>query len=448
MLDRHVFRSNDQANVWGVVRERDGTVPDRVQVRLETADSWLPNGNVPVAVVTATPASTGMFVATLAVKDLPVGDYSFVLRADGVDLASAYARVGPIVKPAYRLELSARDRAVLSGSKIRADVAAEFFDGTPVAGVDLKVSTEYDDGEEETPGVTVRTALDGTATARVTVALGEEQNEYADYDEQWSWQYVGVHPTLPEEAAIDAATRRGLPLERSARHRRGDQGRQADHDRRRARRRLRPDGRGRSVRLGRRPAGRSTGRRQGPPADHGADPGPDQGGDVIRLHHEDDAARLRVHERTVDLGTRTVTTGANGAFRTTLAVTGGDRGYQVSARYVDEAGRTIRTGPTGTRPIANPMIDRSPASSRPSAPRTACTRPAIRSSSRWSVATRTPASTATSSRWPAGACGRFASVRPQVLDRVPFRLDPECVRPGRPVQRTAMTPPGIRTSSD
>ena len=49
-------------------------------------------------------------------------------------------------------------------------------------------------------------------------------------------------------------------------------------------------------------------------------------------------------ERTVDLGTRTVTTGANGAFRTTLAVTGGDRGYQVSARYVDEAGRTIRTG--------------------------------------------------------------------------------------------------------
>ena len=148
MLDRHVFRSNDQANVWGVVRERDGTVPDRVQVRLETADSWLPNGNVPVAVVTATPASTGMFIATLAVKDLPVGDYSFVLRADGVDLASAYARVGPIVKPAYRLELSARDRAVLSGSKIRADVAAEFFDGTPVAGVDLKVSTEYDDGRK------------------------------------------------------------------------------------------------------------------------------------------------------------------------------------------------------------------------------------------------------------------------------------------------------------
>ena len=37
-----------------------------------------------------------------------------------------------------------------------------------------------------------------------------------------------------------------------------------------------------------------------------------------------------------------------------------------------------------------------------------------------------------------GAAAGSPPVRPQVLDRVPFRLDPECVRPGRPVQRTRL----------
>jgi hypothetical protein len=49
----------------------------------------------------------------------------------------------------------------------------------------------------------------------------------------------------------------------------------------------------------------------------------------------------RVTERHRPLGTRTVTTRADGTFRVRMAVAGGDRSYEVRATYADEAGRTI-----------------------------------------------------------------------------------------------------------
>ena len=46
-------------------------------------------------------------------------------------------------------------------------------------------------------------------------------------------------------------------------------------------------------------------------------------------------------ERHVSLGTRTITTVADGTFRVPMSVHGGDRTYEVTATYADEAGRVI-----------------------------------------------------------------------------------------------------------
>jgi hypothetical protein len=48
--------------------------------------------------------------------------------------------------------------------------------------------------------------------------------------------------------------------------------------------------------------------------------------------------------RTVNLGTKSVTTGADGTFRLTMSVKGGDHSYEVDAAYADEGGRRITEG--------------------------------------------------------------------------------------------------------
>ena len=190
--DRNVYRTTDRVDAWGIVRSRDdGTLPKRIDVSLAPRGD---EGRGP-AVVTAraTTTASGMFHVSLPFTDLPTGDYTVALTADGVELGETWAQVGSIVKPAYQVEMTTDKHAVLSGTTVNATVAAKFFEGTPVAGVEFALGAQED---EEGTSTTARTSADGLATGRIALGSGDYEGD------QWGWQTLYANPTLPEEAQI------------------------------------------------------------------------------------------------------------------------------------------------------------------------------------------------------------------------------------------------------
>jgi len=344
--DRSQLRATDSINAWGVVRDRDtGRLPERVELRLLASGAPDDTG---IASVPVPLAPSGAFTATLAYRDVPFGDYTVALVADGAIVSSTWVTVSAILKPAYALQLAVDRRATLAGDVVTATTSARFFDGTPVAGAELAL------GIDERRTVTARTDAGGTTAARVTMPSPDQ------LDWQWSEMWLQVNPTLPEEGQISG----GVPLMvfRSTAV-------------------LEAQGslEGRTLRVSGRLADVAFER-------YGTD-----GGDADRPLWEIDpfgrpragaAVRVEVTElvttrrqvgtdydfitkrtvpryqysyRPVPLGTRTVRTAGDGTFRLTRMVTGGDdRAYEIRARYVDAQGTRIDALVSAGRPPADP----------------------------------------------------------------------------------------------
>lgn len=338
--DRNSLRPTDHANVWGVVRGRaDGSVPKRVEIRLVSYDDWTAS-DIAIAKVQATPNSTGMFTADLRFSDVPPGSYRIALVVGGDEITSTWAEIGPIVKPAWRIHLTADERAILSGDTVNVTATATFFEGTAVAGADLRLGTgDPEDGAGAI--VTKRTGEDGIATAPLRLTLSEDDDTESS---QWGWTGISANPTLPEEAAVTAETwvavfRSTALIEADARVESGA---------------LTLTGNVHDVDFASM-ADAAMDRWDVDPA--GA---PRAGATVSLQIKESIPTRKQIgtaydwitkttspvyeyDQREVDLGTRTATTAADGTFRLTMPVGGGDHSYWVVARYRDEAGRQVST---------------------------------------------------------------------------------------------------------
>ncbi len=337
--DRQLLRATDKANVWGVLRARDGVAPKRVELRLQHVEMDSPAG-VPILVQQVTPRSTGMFSTQMAFSDLPTGTYNVVLVADGVEVTTTWFEVGTVVKPAYTLEMSTDQRAVLVGTAVTAAVKANFFEGTPVGGVDLQVAASGDGEGQTIDSKPARTGADGTAAATIQTSLPA-----VEYDaSEWIWQDITASPTLPEEASIMGHT--SVAVFRST----ALVGASAGLDGRS----LTVTGTVNDVDFARM-ATADVG-------DWGVDPaGAPRAGarvtltitEVIPTRHKIGttydfvtkraAPVYEYGERDVKLGDRTVTTDAAGTYRLVMQVTGGQRSYRILARYTDEAGRQVET---------------------------------------------------------------------------------------------------------
>ena len=192
--DRTRYRQTDTVNAWGVLRDRDtGKVPGSVTIRLVLAnvDS---ESNPPIAQVEAKPRSTGAFVGSLALQDMPEGGYQVQALAGGQVVSSTYVEVGRILKPAYRLDVVTGRRVYIAGDRIRVTATARFYEGTPVPGVPLRVSGLGDR--------TASTDATGTAIVRTTAVLSPDY-EFEDSE----MQTVSVVPARAEEGEIAGASR-------------------------------------------------------------------------------------------------------------------------------------------------------------------------------------------------------------------------------------------------
>ena len=338
-LDRGLFHPTDHANLWGIVRARDGgALPDTLDVRLVSTDETGRAG-APLVVEHPKPTVAGAFIADIAFRDLPPGQYIIQVRADGTLLDEAFFVVGPIVKPGYTLEVDPDKRAVVAGQSVTATVHATFFEGTPVAGVGLGIGFPNVESDGKVPPpAQARTGLDGIASAKVTAALEEPAN-----DQQWMWRDLTATPQLPEEAGIVGST--PVAVFRSTALL-GASATLSGH-------RLSMTGTVNDVAFGRFDIARGS-------AGGEVDPvGPPRPGVPVALHvveiiqtrtqvatdYDFIAKRtVPVYEyggRRVDVADRTVTTAKDGRFQVALTVAGGTRSYEIGASYRDEGGRTI-----------------------------------------------------------------------------------------------------------
>ena len=193
--DRTRYRPTDTINVWGVLRDRDsGVVPATVRAELHTPSS---DGRrrPPVAVLELEPGATGVFTGSIAVRDLPPGAYTLELRLADELVRSTWLEVGPILKPAYRLEVETGRRVYVRGDRIRVTARATFYDGTPVPGVPLRLDGQVEDE--------LTTDATGTVTRRSTIVIEE------DFESPESW-VVNASPARAEEGAISGASREYL----------------------------------------------------------------------------------------------------------------------------------------------------------------------------------------------------------------------------------------------
>ena len=202
-LDRGQYRTTDTINVWGVVRDRQsGAVPKAVSVTLTATPKARFATQAAIARRTLDPNPAGAYLANLSFTDLPPGEYQVTTRVGNAEVASRTLLVGPIAKPAWKLTLDVPKRAVLTGSSVTVNAEAAFFEGTPVAGSDLRFSADNEDDSEGTAGTPIRSTTDagGRATASVPVRLGGDDSD----ESQWSVQSVHVRPNDPEEGDIYA----------------------------------------------------------------------------------------------------------------------------------------------------------------------------------------------------------------------------------------------------
>jgi uncharacterized protein YfaS (alpha-2-macroglobulin family) len=198
--DRTLYRTDDELNAWGLVRERDtDRVPAGAELRLRSAAGWGSEAP-PVVSQALQPGQDGSFAATLALRDLPLGSYYLQLWAGGRQLASTWIQVGVIRKPTYQLDVTTDRRACIAGDAIRVEVEATFYDGTQVPDADVRVS-----------GIGSRqVTTDGSGRAAFTARMpAPEMSVDWPVDVQWDhWSdtWITARAAGAEEGDISAAT--------------------------------------------------------------------------------------------------------------------------------------------------------------------------------------------------------------------------------------------------
>lgn len=194
--DRELYRRSDRIEAWGYLRGRDdGATPSAVDLELHSLDGGA-FGGPGLAGARATPTATGAYIATVAFDRLPYGWYVLQALVDGRVVSQTYVQVGAIRKPAYQLTITSDRRAIIVGQSVHLNVAAAFFDGSPVPDLGLHLipssSGELPLGKTG-PGGTVDTTVKPPASDVGGTGTGS----------QW---FVDVAPDGPEEGEISAST--------------------------------------------------------------------------------------------------------------------------------------------------------------------------------------------------------------------------------------------------
>lgn len=197
--DRPIYQPTDKINVFGVLRAREGEVKRDFTLEVILNSGEGRRVGTPIKVSTD---DYGAFQATVPLDGVGSGYYSVAVKdSAGQQVDSVYLQVSQYIKPAYRLEVRTSKLAVLAGDEFDLEIDAKFFDGTPVAGAQLKYQVENQGGGPGTPGASLTTGTDGIARTKIKSTFPQGAAGSVPYQ----GMTINVTPERSEEGEISAS---------------------------------------------------------------------------------------------------------------------------------------------------------------------------------------------------------------------------------------------------
>lgn len=189
--DRPVYKPTDKVQFFGFLKPR-GKGGDLSSVRLELVKDW----DTFVKDVPIKFEKDGTFIGSVDIKNFDPGYYYLKLYQGKQVISQNGFEVADYVKPAFNLVLTKDKNAVFAGEMMTFHVKSQFFDGTPVA--NLEVSDNGEKGVYKT---------NEKGEAKVSIKAEKEQN-CENYDYSWCTDthsfYYNISSNLAEETKIDA----------------------------------------------------------------------------------------------------------------------------------------------------------------------------------------------------------------------------------------------------
>ncbi|MEK7672347.1 MAG: polymorphic toxin-type HINT domain-containing protein [Patescibacteria group bacterium] len=187
--DRPVYQPNDTVEFWGFIKDKTAK-DDLDDLRLEIKYS----GDALLQTIPLEVDGDGVFKGKITVKNyLPGYYYANVMKGEEY-FSAFYFEVKDYTKPAYNLTIEPNKKAVFANEPVNFDIEAAFFDGTPVANMELSSSI---------PGAaSLRTDQNGKATASLKAPKGACNDMDKVYCSDSHSEYYEIHPTMSESSAI------------------------------------------------------------------------------------------------------------------------------------------------------------------------------------------------------------------------------------------------------
>jgi|GEM_PF-3248390 len=178
-VDKELYRPDDTLNFFGIVSPKQKGTRAVDKVTLKISKYWDENGSG--SELTAEAAlKDGVFEGQIKLPELAPGEYWLAVYSGDTKLGNTYFNVDIYQKPSYKLTLSADKYLAWAGDEATITAKAEYFDGTPVAELDLMLE-----------GDSMTTDADGKVSRKIERNPGER-------DTLLSHAYFNASAEFPE----------------------------------------------------------------------------------------------------------------------------------------------------------------------------------------------------------------------------------------------------------
>jgi uncharacterized protein YfaS (alpha-2-macroglobulin family) len=199
--DRYTYQMTDTVKFWGVLKGRKEDMRNKkinVGIYGESYDAYYQPGyagSEALARKDVMVSSFDTFSGELPIKGFTPGIYNIKIKIGEEEVGIATFEVLTYLKPVYQITVKSDKAEIYAGDKIKYHVKTDFFDGTPVSGLDLKYSAYWNDSIEGQ----IKLDENGEGDVEITPAYDENRNYPGDLS-------ITFTPLLSEEGEISGAS--------------------------------------------------------------------------------------------------------------------------------------------------------------------------------------------------------------------------------------------------
>ncbi len=195
--DRDMYLPDDTISLWGMVAGKDdNTSPQKVTVTLSKGGHFESlDGYSVIEEKELILSGSNAFKTDIPFHHLSPGYYSLNVFSDGLLLLAKGIQISKYEKPIYTIDTSINEKKVMYGEKLEFSMKAQFFEGTPVHGMNFNYQIR-------------RLATDSLSGTLKTDACGNATLAFEAIPNTDSWKPYTANVTVinadPEETSVHA----------------------------------------------------------------------------------------------------------------------------------------------------------------------------------------------------------------------------------------------------